>query len=420
MLLRVQGLSFRYPNSPEILHDIHLDVGRGDFLGIVGPNGSGKSTFLKNLGGYLNPEREKVFYQDKDITRYSRKELALSVASVPQLSPGEFSFTVEEVVLMGRTPHLGRFQQETERDIQVVQEALALTNTHDFKDRYIHELSGGERQRVFIARALAQEPQVLLLDEPTAFLDINFQKEVLNLIQRLNRQKALTVVVILHDLNLAAQYCSRLILLKEGRVFAAGPVEDVISEENIEKVYGTQVCITRNPVSGSPVISLFPTRDGEAGETPKKAHIIGGGGSASALMYRLSSLGFKVTAGVLNHGDTDHATARSLNLEVVEENPFSAISRENHTRNLQVIAASDAVILAEIPIGRGNLLNLEAAREALNQKIPVFLLEEGKRKENKRDYTGGRGEELIKELKKAGAVPVKDAIALQEYLRTLP
>ncbi len=415
MILKVAGLTFNYPKSPDILKDIHLQTKKGDFVGIIGPNGSGKSTFIKTIGGFLSLEKERVYYKDKDLTNINKKEFAKFVASVPQLANSDFNFTVEEIVTMGRTPHLGRFQQESKKDIEIVNKALSLTNTLIFKNRHINELSGGERQRVVIARALAQEPEVLLLDEPTAFLDINYQKEVLNLIKMLNKEKGLTVLVVLHDLNLASQYCNSLIMLKNGKVFAAGSAKEVITKNNIEKVYNTKVWVDKHPISGNPVVSLYLLEENNSLQVKKNIHIIGGGGSATVIMHKLASLGYTLTAGVLNKEDSDLETALALNIaEIIEENPFSPISNNSYNKNIETIRKADAVIVSDVPIGHGNLKNFLAAREALKQSIPTFILMGSKF--NKKDYTNGEGFEILKEIYQLGGIKVRSLSQLIESL----
>lgn len=399
--LTIHDLAFHYQSDP-VLSGINLGINRGDFLGIIGPNGSGKSTLLKNINALLKPSRGAVQLEGEDIFRLARTRLARSMAVVPQDTLVGFDFTVYQVVMMGRAPHLGRFQREGKRDRAVVREAMELTRCWPLKDRPVTELSGGERQRVILARALAQEPEVILLDEPTAFLDITYQAEIFDLIQRLNQRQGLTIIAVLHDLNLAAQYCHRLVLLKEGKIYRAGSPGEVITAGNIQEVYRTRVIIGKHPVTGSPSISLLPELKGGEGDfKPRRIHVIGGGGSASTLLKYLYSLGHQVSTGVLNAGDTDWETAAALSIPCVEEMPFSPLSPARHQENLDLIQGSDLVILAGVPFGRGNLKNLEAALQGARGGIPVYCFN-GK-DISARDYTGGKATALYRELQKNGA-----------------
>jgi len=254
-LLNVDNVSFRY-GEQWVLRGIDFAVEKGDFLGIIGPNGSGKTTLLRVIDGILAPQEGAVLLEGTEIGKLRREALARSVAVVPQYSALAFPFSVEEVVLMGRAPHLGRWRFEGDEDNRIARKAMEMTDTLGLAARDMESLSGGERQRVLIARALAQEPRLMLLDEPTAFLDIRHQVDFFDRIRSLNRDRGLTIIAVTHDINLAAHYCDRIILLKDGRIEATGPVEAVITEEHIRKAYETKVMVDRHPRTGSPRITL--------------------------------------------------------------------------------------------------------------------------------------------------------------------
>jgi iron complex transport system ATP-binding protein len=248
-LLSLERVSFSY-GAIAALTDLSFSVAAGEVFGLLGPNGSGKSTVVRLLSRVLTPRSGRVRFAGRDVGTYGREELARQVAVVPQETVIELPFSVLEVVLMGRSPHLGRLGFERARDLMIAHRAMAQTGVEALAAREIHELSGGERQRVILARALAQEPRVLLLDEPTAFLDIRHQVEVYDLVKSLSRQHGLTVVAILHDLNLAALYCDRLALLKAGHLFCLGMPEHVLTYSNIKAVYETEVYIGLNDLTG--------------------------------------------------------------------------------------------------------------------------------------------------------------------------
>jgi iron complex transport system ATP-binding protein len=255
-MIDLRSVSFRYRQG-WVLQDLSFRIERGEFIGVIGPNGSGKSTLLKTLCRLLSPQKGEVLLDLTPLKEMSQREIARKIAVVPQEAYSLFPFRVIEMVLMGRSPYLGHLMFEGTKDLEIAKRAMDWTETLSIGGRFIDELSGGERKRVFIARALAQEPEVILLDEPTANLDIHHQVDFLNLILSLNREKGLTIVMASHDLNIASEYCDRLILLREGRVYKMGPSREVITRKNIEEVYGCEVWVDENPISGMPRITLL-------------------------------------------------------------------------------------------------------------------------------------------------------------------
>lgn len=402
VIFRIEGLSICY-GSRLAVDGLTVNVDRGTWLGILGPNGSGKSTLLRCLGRALRPQAGMVWFEGVPLYSMRPEQAARRLAVVSQDNPLEFGFTVEEVVGMGRYPHLRPLQGETARDMAVVKRAMADTNTLPLGGRRYTELSGGERQRVVIARALAQEPSVLLLDEPISSLDIGHQVEILDLIQRQNRATGMTVVMAIHDLNLAGRYCRELVLMKDGRVWTAGRPEEVLTAGNIREVYGSEVVVRWHPLHGVQVVpGLAPRRQGGAG-SGKRVHVVGGGGSGQALMEFLYTEGFEVSAGVLNVGDSDWEAARLLGIRFVEAPPFSPITAENSKDNLALMLEAGAVIMANVPFGHGNLANLDALRLALEAGKNVILL--GGRTLEGRDYTSGVADARYRMLIAGGAIP---------------
>ena len=254
-MLSLQKISAGY-DGKLVLQDVTLDIAPGEFVGLIGPNGSGKTTLLRVISGVLPTRQGDVFLQGRRLREMRRRDVAKIVAHLLQDQAGGLPFPVREVVLMGRWPHLPRLGRETEHDLAVAHHAMELAGVLQLADRPIAELSGGERQRALIAMCLAQEPQLLLLDEPTSHLDIGRQLSVLNLIRYLSRRAGMTVVGVFHDLNLAAEYCDRLVLLDQGRAAALGTPADVLTCETIRGVYGVEVIIGRNPISDSPHVIL--------------------------------------------------------------------------------------------------------------------------------------------------------------------
>jgi iron complex transport system ATP-binding protein len=264
---QVHSLRFQYhPLSRGVANwvvgGLTFDVEAGEILGIVGPNGSGKTSLLKLLAKILRPGAGDITLLGRDLAAMSQVEVAKTVAFVPHESPQVFPFSVMETVLMGRYPHLhgakwsAGFGWESSEDVSIAVQAMQSTDLTHLARRSVMDLSGGERQRCMIARALAQAPHVLLLDEPTAFLDLQHQIEICAIVRRLKEERGLTVVLVSHDLNLASQYCDRILMLKEGRLFRLGQPQEVIAVDVLRAVYGCEVLIDRHPESGVPRVTM--------------------------------------------------------------------------------------------------------------------------------------------------------------------
>ncbi len=240
--------------SNEVLHSVTFEVSPGEIFAIVGPNGSGKSTLLKALLGSMRLRGGTVELLGDPLGSYDRRALARTVASVAQENTVAFRFTVLEIVLMGRAPHLGAFHFESGQDLRIAYDALGCFDLLEFANRYLEELSGGERKRVFLARALAQSPKIVMLDEPTAFLDLKHVAGIFDRFRSLARERGLAIIATLHDLNVAATYADRVMLLKQGAVVGIGAPAEVLTEENLRRVYETEVYVGRNPISGGLVV----------------------------------------------------------------------------------------------------------------------------------------------------------------------
>jgi iron complex transport system ATP-binding protein len=253
MILEVSGIACAYDGA-DVLSEVTLRLGPGDFVAVAGPNGSGKSTLIRALSRVLRPRLGSALLDGTDLYMIPARQSAQAIAVLPQETPLEFEFTCEEIVLMGRSPHLRRFETETEHDRAIAREAMERTGTWDLRHRPVIELSGGERQRVLLARAFAQEPRVLLLDEPTAHLDLTYQVQILRLVRALRDEKKTAVLASLHDLNLAAAYADRMVLLCRGRVQAAGTPGDVLTEPVLRPIFGPEVLVRSHPDTGGPLV----------------------------------------------------------------------------------------------------------------------------------------------------------------------
>jgi iron complex transport system ATP-binding protein len=247
--LKLKDLKFSY-NSHPFLEDITLEVDSGEILGLLGPNGSGKTTILKCINKILNPDKGEVFISNRNLKSIGLREMATFLSYVPQSTHSSFALTVFEMVLLGRRPYVR--WKISEYDEEIVFKMLKLVKLDSMAFRIFSELSGGEKQKVLLARALCQEPKILLLDEPTSNLDLKHQFEILKLIESMVRDKGLSVVMAIHDLNLALRFSDKIALLKDGRIYAAGDVNKILNEENIKKVFGVETII--NNYLGKPYI----------------------------------------------------------------------------------------------------------------------------------------------------------------------
>ena len=250
-------VEFRY-GEHRVLTDIDLTVEPGEILGIVGPNGSGKTSLLKILGGHFRPRAGEVRFESRNLATVRPDELARQVSMVPQEHEIVFAYTALEIVLMGRYPHLHGWAFETAEDHRIARSAMERMEVDGLAHRLFNELSGGEKQRVIIARALAQQPKVLLLDEPSTFLDLHHQMKIYALLRELNRRDGLTLVMVSHDLNMASQLCHRLLMLKDGRIAGIGAPREVLTEPMLREVYHCSVLVDSHPVTGHPRVTLVP------------------------------------------------------------------------------------------------------------------------------------------------------------------
>lgn len=409
-MLEIKELDCYY-SGMRVLQSINLSADKGEIIGIIGPNGSGKTTLLRIISKVIKPKIGSVLIRGKDVQEMKASELARELAVVAQDTGINFDFSVLEVVLMGRTPHLKRFQAEGEKDLAIAKKAMEATDTLHLADRSITEISGGERQRVIIARALAQEPKLLLLDEPTSNLDINYRLEILDLIKKLTK-KGLTVIMAIHDLNLAAQYCDRMVMLNNGRIISAGLPEEVLTPENIKHAFKVEAVVRRHELTNSLYVTILPNREINPSRDVK-IHLICGAGSGAELMNALFNKGYQVTAGVLNVIDTDHEVAQSLGMSVISEAPFSPVSEDSHKANLELIKEADVVVLTNPPFGRGNLRNLEAAQAAMDFGVPLLYV--AQKQVLGHDFIYPKVQRLLKKIKKGAAV-VSDSSKALEFI----
>jgi iron complex transport system ATP-binding protein len=417
--IRLSHVTVRFGDRTA-LHDVDLSVRPGEFVALAGPNGSGKTTLLRALLGFVPVEKGTVELFGTPVERLSVRERARRVAWVPQEESPRDNVPILDYVLYGRYAHLGPLDGETEKDRRLALRILAEVGLADRAMDGVLSISGGERQRAILARTLAQETPVLLLDEPTSNLDIGHQLDLLERVRRLSRERGVTILAALHDLNLAARFADRIVVLSRGRRYADGSPAAVLSEELLGRVWGVVADLRRDPRTGAPyllphhVIST-PTGGGDASPLGP-VHVIGGGGAGSPYFRALVDEGFRVTAGALHLLDTDSDTAEALGIPAAVEVPFAPLGPEVRARNRELIAAARAIVVAPFAVGPSNLANLEDVRTFAGG-TPLFLA--ARAAEPAWDFTDGRAAELLAALRAAGGRDIDGPEALVTALRTL-
>ena len=420
--IELVDVSVRY-GERAALREVDLKIEPGELLALTGPNGSGKTTLLKSVLGLVKVDVGTIRIGGSDLLGLTRRERARCIAWVPQSESALDNVPLVEYVLYGRHPHIGTFERENEQDAQRVREALAAVDLAGRGEVGILELSGGERQRALLARALAQDTPVLLLDEPTSSLDIGHQLDLLERIRARARSDGRTVVTAMHDLNLAARYADRIAVLDRGRIAALGPPADVLSSALLREVWGVTADLRHDARTGLPFLvpRLPPPASPEDRPTLGRLgpiHVIGGGGAAVATLQRLVDEGYRVTAGVLNLLDSDSETAQLLGVPFAAEVPFAPVGEEARAENRRLMGEAEAIVVTPFAVGPSNLSNLEDVTALGPMGPPVFVFVEPPW--TARDFAQGRAGLLAEKLLSRGSTPVKDVAGLVLALRSLP
>ncbi len=394
-MIELAGLDVNY-GARKVLDAVTLEARTGAFVGIIGPNGSGKTTLLKAISRVIAPAAGIVKLDGRPLDALTSRELAQSVAVVPQETKAGFDFTVRDVVLMGRYPRLGRFSKETETDLAACDRAMELTGITHLAARPINAISGGELQRAIIARALAQEPRHLLLDEATSHLDISHQVEILSTIRKLS--SGIAVIGVFHDLNLAAYFCDEIIVLKDGKIVTAGTPAEVITPAMLTSVFGITAAVSIHPETGRPLVVLLPKEEKTA-PAGCRVHVIAGGGTGAPILRALHRAGFRVTTGVLALNDSDYAAAARLFIPCITEPPFAPITGPSRVALADRIREADVVVLTAAPVGPGNLDNLRVLAEETTAPV-LFVAENGQAAVP--DFTRGEATGYISRMAASG------------------
>jgi len=411
MPINVEGIKFGYNESRDVLKDMNFTCRDNRITGIIGPNGCGKTTVLKVIAGFLKPSAGTIRYNEMDSRDVHPVELAKLRAVVEQRIYTPFSFPVYDYVMLGRSPYQKNFQPDSNEDHIIVTESLKDADALHFQNRKINELSGGELQRVMIARALAQEPEFLMLDEPTSHLDIRHQLELMNLLSKLTKEKS--IVCIIHEINQASSYCDDIVITKDGYVLKEGDTKEVLSAQTLEDVFGVLAMQYPQP-DGKRNQFAFSLPPEKKAEVQKKIHVISGEGMGRQIIMSLHSAGFSVTAGILNQGDQDFESAKSIGIDTISAPPFSKYSEKEIIELKKVCDLADTIIVVATNVGYGNISNYEVATGYLDKKEVIFVNPNKNLK--KLDLTEGRATELYNLLQlKAKVVENTDEV-LEELM----
>jgi len=413
----VAGVSVRFGDRTA-LHRVDLEARSGELVALTGPNGSGKTTLLRVILGLTEPSEGTVRISGTPTADLTTRERARRIAWVPQEELPRDNVRVLHYVLYGRYAHQPSFGPESAQDREIASGALAEVGLADRADQGVFELSGGERQRLLLARSLAQEAPVLLLDEPTAHLDIGFQLDLLERVRGLVQGRGVCAIAALHDLNLAGRFADRVVVLSHGRRVADGNPAEVLTPPLLREVWGVDADLKRDPRSGQTY--LLPRRLSDAarggiarGVRRGPVHVVGGGGAAGPLLRALADEQYALTAGALPLLDSDSEACEELGVPYVAEIPFAPLSDEVRARHRAMMDAARAIVVAPFAVGPTNLANLEdlAGRAS---SVPVLVLDPTPGAV--RDFTGGRATELLRQLAAEGAVGVPDASAMLRIL----
>jgi iron complex transport system ATP-binding protein len=357
MMLRLDKLTVGY-SKKAVVSDINAALLKGQFICLLGPNGSGKSTILKTIVRMLDPLGGEVYINDAQITKMSSQDIARTTAVVltDRISPG--LLTAYDIVMLGRHPHTGFTGKPTSNDKWKVMDALRMVNAEDIAQRYFDELSDGEKQKTMLARALAQEPQLIVLDEPTSHLDARHRIEVMLILRQLTQEKGVTVLASMHEVDLAMKVCDVAILVKDNRVLAGGTPEDVLNEKLVAELYGMQKASFSGLLGG---IELKGSNSG----TP--VLVVGGGGSGVGVYRALTKHRISISTGILFENDIDFYVARTVGADIVSAAAFEEIREDIYNMACVAIDAATQVIDSGFPVGSGNRLNVDLINYALGK-----------------------------------------------------
>ena len=396
-LLKTHDLAVGYDDEI-VVDNINLEALKGQVICLLGPNGSGKTTILRSLSGLLSPLKGTVRIKEKDLAEHTHSELAreLAVVLTERFSGG--LMTAREVIAMGRHPHTGLLGRLKKEDRRKIAESLKLVGAEELAERYFSQLSDGEKQKILLARALAQDPELIVLDEPTTHLDVRHRVEVMDILNRMAEEKNITVIMSLHEVDLALKSCQILLLIKDGEIKSIGPPGKIVKEGTITRLYDIE-CASFNHNLGTMELIRSNLQD-------RRVFVVPGAGCGVDIFRGLARRGYRIAAGVLHRGDVDHQIASAVNACLVEEKAFSSISETSLARAQKLIKDSDAVVDSGFPAGECNKENFQLLKSAVDFKKPLYTLREKNSNqltsgiEGKAEYCSDTSE-LLQKLEKA-------------------
>ena len=366
MMLKTENLTVGYKNYV-VVENVNLHIKEREILCIIGPNGAGKSTLLKTIATYLKPKKGVVYLNGQNIHGLTPKKLAKEMAVVltERVNPG--NMTGFDIVAIGRHPYTDLFGRLTEKDKEIITHAAKSVNAEYLLNKNFFEMSDGERQKIMIARALAQEPNVLILDEPTSFLDAKHKIELTLLLRKLATENDLAIIVTLHDIELALRIADKMALIKNHRVIAYGHPEDVMKKEIVNNLYDL------DNANYNEIIGYFELKNINSGfEHHSKIFLVCGAGTGVDVLRFLTKNGYNVVVGILHKNDIDYIVAKTMELDIICEEPYEPISNEKFEKALHELRASDLVIYTDFPVGQTNILNKKLVEHAINANKNVI------------------------------------------------
>lgn len=372
-MLKTNNLSVGY-NNKVVISNINVEVKNGEILCLLGSNGAGKTTLLRSLSKLISPIKGEIYLNGVDINCISRKALSKKMALVLTNRLLGDLMTVQDIVNIGRYPYTGFFGNLSKKDLIMVDEALESVDALHLKKRYFDELSDGEKQKVLVARALVQEPEIIILDEPTTHLDIKHRLELINILKKLSKEKSISVILSLHEIDIALKSCDKVALIKNNKVIAYGQPEDVVDEDIINSLYELDDK-NFNSLLGSVEIS---------NKSKNEVFIIGGGGKATPIYRAFTKKGIGLYSGIIHENDIDYEIGRTMGIKMFTENPFEPISDESFDLAIRNLNDSKIIIDTGFSVGETNKRNIDIVKEALKLDKKVYSFRN--RDESKKYY----------------------------------